>query len=128
MIYVYNTDPRWNCAATEENILADSIVIKALLKDFISVKFDSETKEDVVVKGQKYPYSAFSEESGINIYTIVLLDGKMGFPTFVFLDKDGEKIGTHFPVKDISEFMQILRYYSSGDYKIVPYEEWVKKP
>ena len=129
MVYVYSNDVRWNGAATEETILADSTVIKALMKDFISVKFDSETKEDVVVKGQKYPFADFGEGSGYNVYTIVLLGGKMGYPTFVFLDKEGENIGSHFPVKDAAEFLLILKYYSSGAYEEegASYEEWVKK-
>jgi thioredoxin-related protein len=127
MVYVYNNESQWNCAAIEETVLADSTIIKALTKDFISVKFDSETKEDVVIKGQKYPYSSFSEESGVHIYSIILLDGRMGFPTFVFLDKEGEKIGSHFPVKDAEELLLILKYYSSEDYKGAPYEEWIKK-
>lgn len=126
MIYVYNT-PCDLCTTIEETILADSTVIKALMKDFISVKFDVETKDDVVVKGQKYPYSAFSETNGVNIYAIVLLNGKMGYPSFVFMDKEGEKIGTHFPVNNTTEFMRILKFYSSGDYKNVSYEEWIKK-
>jgi len=128
MVYVYNV-PCDLCTTIEETILADSTVIKALAKDFISVKFDSETKEDVVVKDKTYPYSAFTETNGVNIYAIALLNGKMGFPTFVFLDKEGEKIGSHFPVKETEEFLTILRYYSSGDYKDekVPFEEWIKK-
>jgi thioredoxin-related protein len=129
MVYVYNNDARWNGAITEETILADSTVIKALLKDFISVKFDSETKEEVVVKGQKYPFADFGEGNGYNVYTIVLLGGKMGYPTFVFLDKEGEKIGSHFPVKDAAEFLLILKYYSSGAYEEegASYDEWIKK-
>jgi thioredoxin-related protein len=127
MVYVYSNDSRWNCATTEEFILADSTIIKALMKDFISVKFDAETNDEVIVKGQKYPYSAFSETNGINVYAIVLLGGKMGYPSFVFLNKEGEKIGVHFPVKDVEEFSKILKYYSSGDYKDTPYDEWITK-
>jgi len=126
MVYVYNS-PCDLCTTTEATILADSTVVKALEKDFISAKFDSGTKEDVVVKGQTYPYSAFTEESGVNIYAIILLDGKMGYPTFVFLNKDGEKIGTHFPVKDAEEFLLILKFYSSEGYKNALYEDWIKK-
>jgi len=126
MIYVYNT-PCDLCATTEETILADTAVVNTLKKHFIVARFDSGTKEDVEVKGQKYPYSATSETTGVNIYAIILLKGVMGFPTFVFIDKEGEQIGTHFPVKEKEEFMQILKYYSSGDYKGAPYEEWIKK-
>jgi len=126
MIYVYNT-PCDLCTTTEETILADSTVVNTLKKDFIVAKFDSGTKEDVVVKGQTYPYTASSETTGVNIYAIILLKGVMGFPTFVFIDKEGEPIGRHFPVKEKNEFLQILNYYSSGDYKNASYEEWIKK-
>ena len=126
MIYVYNT-PCDLCTTVEETILADTMVVNALTKNFISAKFNAETQDEVDVKGQKYPYSAFSEESGINIYAIILLDGKMGFPTFVFMDKEGNKIGAHFPVKTTEEFLLILKYYSSEGYKEASYDEWVKK-
>ena len=126
MVYVYNT-PCNLCTTTEETILADTTVINTLKKNFIATKFYSDTKEDVIVKGKTFPYMPSSETSGVNMYAIILLGGKMGFPTFVFLDKDGEKIGTHFPVNTTAEFLLILQYYSSGDYKNAPYEEWIKK-
>jgi len=124
VIYVYNT-PCNLCTTTEETILADTTVVGALKRNFIATKFDARTKEDVVVKGQSYRYSG-TEENGINIYAIMLLDGVMGFPTFIFMNREGEKIGKHFPIKDAAEFLQILQYYSSGDYEKTPYEEWVK--
>ncbi|MCL2511509.1 MAG: hypothetical protein FWF09_05615 [Bacteroidales bacterium] len=125
MVYVYNV-PCDLCTTTEAIILADSTVISALTKDFIATKFDAGTKEDVTINGQTYPYSAFTEEAGINIAAVVLLDGKMGYPSYVFY-KEGEKVGVHFPVQETSELLQILKYYSSGDYKETPYEEWIKK-
>jgi thioredoxin-related protein len=126
VIYVYNT-PCDLCTTTEATILADSTVIKALKKDFIAAKFDSATKDDVVVKDKKYPVTENPDGSGINIYAVLLLDGRMGYPTFVFMDKEGTKIGKHFPVKDSAEFLQILKFYSSGDYAKTTYEEWIKK-
>jgi len=130
VIYVYTT-PCDLCTTTEETILADTTVVGVLKRNFIATKFDARTRENVVVKGQSYPYSG-NEEHGTNIYAIMLVDGIMGFPTFVFLNKDGEKIGKHYftkdfaPVKDIAEFLQILQYYSSGAYEETSYEEWVK--
>ena len=126
MIYVYNNS--WDlCTTAEKTILADTIVINALNEDFICAKFDSETKEDVIVKGKPHPYLPSSETHGVNMYTIMLLEGKMGYPTYVFLDKEGTKIGRHFPVNDAKELLLILSYYSSGDYKKSSYEEWIKK-
>jgi thioredoxin-related protein len=125
VIYVYNS-PCDLCTTTEETILADTTVVGMLKRNFIVTKFDARTKEDVVVKDQTYRYSG-TEEHGTNIYAIMLLDGVMGFPTFVFMNKEGEKIGKHFPVKDTAEFLQILKYYSSGDYENAPYEDWLKR-
>ena len=126
MIYVYNA-PCELCTTTEETILSDTTVVNTLTKHFISAKFDAGNKEDVVVKGQAYPYSAFTETTGVNVYAIILLDGKMGYPTFVFLNKQGDKIGTHFPVNDAEEFLKILKFYSTGGYEKTSYDEWIKK-
>ena len=126
MIYVYNNS--WDLCTTAENtILADTTVVTTLRENFIVAKFDSETKEELIIKGKPNPYLPSSETTGVNMYTIILLGGKMGYPTYVFLDKEGEKIGTHFPVNDTEEFLLILKYYSSGDYAQTPYDEWVKK-
>jgi thioredoxin-related protein len=126
MIYVYNN--AWDlCTTAEETILSDTTVVNALKKDFISIKFDSETKEEVIVKGKPHPYLPSSETHGVNMYTIILLDGRMGYPTYVFLDTEGKKLGTHFPVNNAEGLLLILKYYSSGGYKDTPYEEWIKK-
>ena len=136
MVYIYKS-PCDLCPAVEEAIFADTTVVNALTKDFMSIKFDAAIKDDVVVKGQKYPFADFGGGNGYNIYAVVLLGGKMNYSTFVFLDKEGEKIGTHYFIKDpktmaqldAAEFLFILRYYSSGAYaeEGASYDEWIKK-
>ena len=136
MVFIYKS-PCDLCPAVEEAIFADTTVVNALTKDFMSIKFDAAIEEDVVVKGQKYTFMEFKGGGGYNAYTVVLLGGQMNYSTFVFLDKEGEKIGTHYFIQDprtmaqldAEEFLLILKYYSSGAYteEGASYEEWIKK-
>lgn len=126
MVYVYNT-PCNLCPNIESKVFADSTVIKALEKDFIATKFFASSPDEYRYKGDKYSYTSFTDDEGINILAVMLLDGKMGYPTCVFLDENNEKIGTHLYVREVDEMTKILGFYSSKKYLETTYEEWIKK-
>ncbi|MDR0364171.1 MAG: hypothetical protein LBH92_04045 [Bacteroidales bacterium] len=126
MIYVYNT-PCNLCPNIENKVFADSTVIKALEKDFIATKLFASSQEEYQYKGDTHKYTEFIDDEGVNTLAILLLDGKMGYPTCVFLDENNDKIGTHVYVREVGAMMQILEFYSSGKYVETAFEEWIKE-
>jgi thioredoxin-related protein len=126
IVYVYKQNCEL-CDMAEETIFSDTTIVNTLNKEFNVARFDAATKDDIIYKGSKLPYQAFTDTEGVHVLAVMLLDGKMGYPTFVVMDKNGEKVNTHYPVKDKEEFMLIMKYYSSGDYKETPYDEWKSK-
>lgn len=126
MVYVYNT-PCENCAVVEEEIFADSTIIKALQKEFIATRFFAASKEDVVYKDVNYSYTSFSENEGLHVLAVMLLNGRMGYPSLVFLDKNNEILNAHHAPKTSREVLTIFNYYTSGDYAKKPFDEWIKE-
>lgn len=124
LVYVYNT-PCNLCPNIENKVFADSTVIKALEKDFIATKFFASSPDDYHYKGDKYNYTSFTDDEGINMLAIKLLDGRMGYPACIFFDENNNKIGTHLYVKEVDEMMKILEFYSSKKYTETTFEKWI---
>ena len=125
MVYVYNT-PCENCMVFEDEIFPDSTVIKALKNDFIATRFFAATKDDIEYKGTNYSYSSFSDDEGVHILAVLLLNGRMGYPSLVFLDKNNDVLNVHYAPQTSREVLTILDYYSSGDYEKTEFDEWIK--
>ena len=65
--------------------------VKEVLKDFHVVKFNAEQKDPIVFKGKEYKWVP-SGRRGVNMLAVELLNGRLGYPTMVYLDEDLNKI------------------------------------
>jgi thioredoxin-related protein len=101
-------------------------VVKAYLEEhFYSVKFDAEQKEDVVIEGATYKYVPEGRR-GYNQFAAELMNGKMSYPTVVFL-RDNQVITRVPGFKNAKEFLRILEYivaYNADN--TVDWEEFAK--
>ncbi len=86
---------------------------------FYPVKFNAETKEDIVYKGKTYHFVKDGKR-GHHELAATLLQGRMSYPTLVFIDEEGELIQSIVGFKTAEEFEMILAYFY-GDY-------YMKKP
>ncbi len=75
------------CKKMEVETLSDQEVIKYINANYIPVKIDAETKDTLTYGGEKYTYL---EKFGINRLAYYLLDGKVGYPSTLSIDKDGK--------------------------------------
>lgn len=90
LIDVYTSWCGW-CKVMDAKTFTDPGIVAHLKKNFILVKFDAEQQTPVSFKGNKYEWMA-SGRNGINQLAIELLNGQLGYPTIVYLDKDLNKI------------------------------------
>lgn len=86
LIFIYTT---WcpYCKKMDLETLGDQEVIKYINANYIPVKIDAETKDVLTYGGKKY---AYLEKFGVNGLAYYLLDGKMGYPSSLSIDKDGK--------------------------------------
>ncbi|WP_394993700.1 thioredoxin family protein [Emticicia sp.] len=120
IIDVYTAWCGW-CKVMDKQTYTNPEVIDYLNKNFYMVKLDAESKQDIVIGNTKY---VFDEKSGANQAALALLQGKMSYPTTVFLDAQYNMIQPLPGYMDAKAFHQIVTYLG-GDYnKKEPFEQY----
>lgn len=109
-IDVYTDWCGW-CKRMEATTFKDSVVIEYMNQNFYAVKLDAERKDSILYQGHTFIYKP---EYKANELAISLLNGEMGYPSFVFLD---EKMGMLSPMsgyQDIEQLLQVMKYYGEN--------------
>jgi thiol:disulfide interchange protein len=75
------------CKVMDKKTFSDPAVQKALNERFHVVKFNAEQKEAITLNNKKYEWQN-AGRNGINTLAVEFLGGEMGFPSYVFLDKN----------------------------------------
>ncbi len=77
------------CKMMDKNTFTDSRVIQMLNTSFYFVKFDAESKEEVVINGKSFQYKRSGHRSGMHEFAelIAKKNNTIAFPTTVLLNK-----------------------------------------
>ncbi len=95
------------CKVMDKKTFSDPKVQKALKDRFHVVKFNAEQQESINFNNKKYDFQQ-EGRNGINMLAVELLGGEMGFPSYVYLDKNKKpfKVSKGFMPSD--QFLQEL--------------------
>ena len=114
-IDVYTDWCGW-CKKMDKDTFQNPEVATYMKANFYMVKLDAEGKEDITYNGKTFKFVPQGRR-GYHEFAAALLQGKMSYPTVVFLD---EKLGMLSPVpgyQKVEPFMQIARYFGDNIYK-----------
>ncbi|MBI1289232.1 MAG: DUF255 domain-containing protein [Flavobacteriales bacterium] len=125
LIDVYTDWCGW-CKRMDATTFSDPELVKYVNENYYAVKLDAEQKEPITIGGKTYEYIA-NGRRGYNEVASELLQGKMSYPTIVFLDEHMNMIQPLPGYRDAKEMQPILEYLATEAYKQTPWEEWLKK-
>lgn len=104
------------CKMMESTTLKAKPVLAELEKNFVSIKFNAESEDQVTWKGKKVSMRDLSMSWGVE-----------GFPTLLFLNPKGEIIGSFSSYAEADLMINLLKYISSGAReRKVSFEEFLK--
>jgi uncharacterized protein YyaL (SSP411 family) len=106
MIDVYTDWCGW-CKVMDRETFSDPEVIELLNKYFHAVKFDAEQKEPIIFEGFSYEWKELGR-NGINELAEELLDGRLSYPSIVYLDPNKKKIKVTKGFKKADKFLEEL--------------------
>ncbi|WP_350292355.1 DUF255 domain-containing protein [uncultured Croceitalea sp.] len=104
------------CKKMDKDTFQNPEVAAYMQANYYMVKLDAEGKEDITYNGKTFKFVP-SGRRGYHEFAAALLQGKMSYPTVVFLD---ENLGMLSPVpgyQKVEPFMQIARYFGENIYK-----------
>ncbi len=92
------------CKTMDKTTFQDPEVINYINSNFIAVKFDAESKEEVKFKGKTYKFvrAQGGGFKGVNSFAYFSLRGQLSYPAYAIMDSNGrlEKLLLGYMPKD----------------------------
>jgi thioredoxin-related protein len=115
------------CKMMTANTFGNEIIAKYLNEHYYPVKFNAETRDSVKFNGfvfaNKNPEGT---QRPVHDFAISILEGKLSYPSIVFLNEEIKKIQTVVGYYKADQFEPVMKYFGSGKYKDTPWEDYQK--
>ncbi len=125
-IDVYTDWCGW-CKKMDRSTFVDPKVTTAMNKNFYAVKFNAEQRDDVDYKGHTLKYRPDAGRRGVHELAYSLLDGRMSYPSFVYLDEIQNRITISPGYKDGATMLTELSYIGDDHFKTQKFAEYKRK-
>ncbi len=122
LVDVYTEWCGW-CKVMDKKTYLNADVIKLLNKYFIVVKMDAESKTPLSYQGISFKYQA---DKRTNELAWLLLNGKMSYPTTVFMNSKSEILSPVPGYIEPATMIKILKYYGENIYEKMSWEQYEK--
>lgn len=101
-------------------------IAKYINDNFYAVKFDAEGKDTVSFDRYTFTSTDINNSKAPHQFALSILDNQLAYPSIVFLNNQIQRLdiikGFHPP----QSFEPIMKYYGSGDYQKIKWEEYQK--
>ena len=94
--------------------------------NFYMVKMDAEGKDPIQYQGKTFKFVP-SGRRGYHELAAALLQGKMSYPTVVFLDENFNMLSPVPGYQKVEPFMQIAKYFGDNIYKDKDWQSYAGK-
>jgi|SRR5690606_2280033 len=79
------------CKKMDASTFQETEVVKHLNENYIPVKFDAESKEEVSFRGKTYKYvRPQTGGKGVNSFAYFSLRGKLSYPAYAVINQNGQ--------------------------------------
>lgn len=124
-IDVYTDWCGW-CKRLDATTFKDPRVVEYMNDTYLNVKLDGEERETIVFRDQEFNYVA-SGRRGYNELPAALLNGRLSYPTVVFLNAEFENLSPVPGYQPADQFLQIAKFFGDGHYLDTPWEDYVAR-
>jgi len=122
LIDVYTDWCSW-CKVMDSKTFSNKLIAEYINTKFYPVKFNAEQKNDVTLNGKTYKFVA-SGQRGYHELAAQLLNGKLGYPSVVFLDEQTRMIQPIQGYIQAKEFDEIIKFIGDEHYKNQKWEDF----
>ncbi|MBC6994915.1 DUF255 domain-containing protein [Neolewinella lacunae] len=125
LIDVYTEWCGW-CKKMDSQVFTDPLIAKYVKEHFYAVKFDAEQKGQLTYDGHVFKFNTTFGRRGAHELAYALLDGRMSYPTIVYLDEKRDRITISPGFKPAGSFIHELGYIQGGHYRGKTYQDYLK--
>tara|TARA_Y100000385_G_C13026348_1_gene608581 strand:- start:105 stop:611 length:507 start_codon:yes stop_codon:yes gene_type:complete len=124
-IDVYTDWCGW-CKRMDKATFQNPEVARYMNEHYYNVKFDAEQKESIEMLGNTFEFVPQGKR-GYHELAAALLNGKMSYPTVIFMSNKFEMLSPVPGYQEAGPFMNIAKYFGNDIYQNVPWEEYAKQ-
>lgn len=122
VIDVYTNWCSW-CKVMDKNTFSNKIIAEYLNEKYYPVKFNAEQTEDVTILGQTFKFVPQGKR-GYHELAAALLNGKLGYPSIVFMDENNQIIHLEQRYIEAKLFDMMIKFIGNDHYKTEKWENW----
>ncbi len=112
------------CKKMDKSTFRDPKVANYLNKHFYPVKFNAEQKSEIVYNDHTFRFVPNRGRRGVHELAYLLLDGKISYPSVVFLDEEFSRIRISPGFKQVDQFMKELIFAADNHYKQMSWKQF----
>lgn len=125
-IDVYTEWCGW-CKKMDQTTFLDKEVIAYMNENFYAVKFDAEQAESVEFMGHTFINpNPMGTKKGTHQLAYALLQGKMSYPSYVFMSETNVGITVLPGYADAQQLMNALKYIATNAYLTTSWQDFLK--
>lgn len=124
MVDVYTDWCGW-CKKMDKSTFASPEVTAYLDSHFYAVKLNAEQRDAIIFGRDTFTYMDSGNGRGVNTLAYALLDGKMGYPSIVYLDEQFRRIMISPGYKETSDLMRELKFAKEEIYSKQTWEAYL---
>jgi len=116
------------CKRMDANTFTNPTIIKYIQKNYWAVKLNAERKDSILLGEQLFINERIGERRAPHQLAVALLNGKMTYPSIVYLDKNIELMHPAIAgYQDPKSLEQIIKYFGEEAYQSVPWDKYQKE-
>jgi thioredoxin-related protein len=123
IVDIYTTWCGW-CKKMDATTFQDPTIVKYIKKNYWAVKLDAERKDTVRLGQQVFINENPTGRRSAHQLAIALLNGKMSYPSIVYLDENIDMLQPIAGYQDAKSIEPILKYFGEDAYKTVSWSDF----
>lgn len=112
------------CKKMDASTFTHPVIVAYMNKHYYAVKLNAEMKDTIVFNGLTYTSSNPSAPRSTHQLASSLLNGKLSYPTTVYLDENMGMLGPVPGYLDAKTLEAILHFYGDEAYKTTPWADY----
>jgi len=113
------------CKRMDATTFKDPKIVAYLNDNFYPVKFNAEQKKTIEFQGHQFKFVP-NGRRGYHELANAMLNGRMGYPSFVLLDEEMARIMISPGYKKAEQMMPELEFAKEEQYKVMSFDDYKK--